>query len=193
MRRERDDEHQRFVNANKALNEATVRVVQLEARLKAAESKGPSVQEPSKRMGLTEGPPLSFPMDEARIREIVAEEMAKYSSATGSAVEVNFSRTLTEFNVSLNKEIIQVDEGSWIGKILARDLAGFFHEERGFGAIMGELERVYSASRTSGGTRDAVQKALEDLCAKGILERQQKANQWMYSASPEFKERVKKV
>mgnify|MGYP001121916875 FL=1 len=58
---------------------------------------------------------------------------------------------------------------------------------------MGELERVYSASRTSGETKDAVQKALEDLCAKGILERQQKANQWMYSASPEFKERVKKV
>jgi len=80
----------------------------------------------------------------------------------------------------------------WIGKLLARGLAGFFSEEQGFGSIMAELERVYSASRTSGGTRDAVQKALEELCAKGILERESKANQWMYKATPEFKERVKK-
>jgi len=58
---------------------------------------------------------------------------------------------------------------------------------------MSELERVYSASRTSGGTRDAVQKALEELCAKGILDRQQKASQWMYKATAEFKERVKKA
>jgi len=58
---------------------------------------------------------------------------------------------------------------------------------------MSELERVYSASRTSGGTRDAVQKALEGLCTKGILERESKANQWMYRASEQFKERVKKT
>jgi DNA-binding GntR family transcriptional regulator len=58
---------------------------------------------------------------------------------------------------------------------------------------MGELERVYSASRTSGGTRDAVQKALEELCAKGILEREQKAGQWMYKATVEFDDRVKKA
>ena len=56
---------------------------------------------------------------------------------------------------------------------------------------MSELERVYSASRASGGTRDAVQKAHEELCAKGILERESKANQWMYKATPEFKNRVR--
>jgi len=51
----------------------------------------------------------------------------------------------------------------WIGKLLAGGVAGFFSEEHGFGSIMSELERVYSASRTSGGTRDAVQKALESF------------------------------
>jgi len=102
-------------------------------------------------------------------------------------------RALGEFNVSVSREVLDIDESSWIGKLLARGLAGFFSEEQGFGAIMGELERVYSASRTSGGTRDAVQKALEELCAKGILERESKANQWMYKASEEFKERVRKA
>ena len=108
-------------------------------------------------------------------------------------VDVTLKRTLGEFNVSVNREVLDVDEDTWIGKLLARGLAGFFSEEQGFGAIMSELERVYSASRTSGGTRDAVQKALEELCAKGILDRQQKANQWMYMATAEFKERVKKA
>jgi len=81
----------------------------------------------------------------------------------------------------------------WIGKFLVRGLAGFFQEEQGFGSIMSELERVYSASRISGGTRDAVTKALEELYAKGILDRQQKANQWVYRESVELKERVKKA
>jgi len=142
--------------------------------------------------GFNEGTPLPVPLHEARIREIVAEELSAQSGSE-IPVAVNLKRTLTEFNVSFDKEVLEVDESRWIGKLLARGLAGFFQKEQGFGAIMGELERVYSASRTSGGTRDAVQKALEELCAKGILERQQKANQWMYSASPEFKERVKKV
>ena len=95
--------------------------------------------------------------------------------------------------LAVNREILEIDESMWIGKLLARGLAGFFQEEQGFGAIMSELERVYSASRTSGGTRDAVQKALEELCAKGILERESKANQWMYRASESFKERVRKA
>jgi len=160
----------------------------LAKELKELESK--RVEEPSKRIGPTEGPPIPFPPDEARIREIVREEL---SARSGMPVDVTLKRTLGEFNVSINKEVLEVDESSWIGKLLARGLAGFFQEEQGFGAIMNELERVYSASRTSGGTRDAVQKALEELCAKGILERESKANQWMYRASEEFKERVKKA
>jgi len=93
----------------------------------------------------------------------------------------------------VNREILEIDESMWIGKLLAGGAAGFFSEERGFGSIMSELERVYSASRTSGGTRDAVQKALEELCAKGILDRQQKANQWVYRESAAFNERVRKA
>ena len=130
--------------------------------------------------------------DEARVREIITEELSARSESEIS-VAVTLKRTLSEFNVSVNKEILDVDESSWIGKLLARGLAGFFSEEQGFGSIMGELERVYSASRTSGGTREAVQKALEELCAKGILERESKANQWMYRASEQFKERVRKA
>ncbi len=71
--------------------------------------------------------------------------------------------------------------------------AGFFDEPQGFGAIMSELERVYGLSRTSGGTRQSIQDALVDLCAKGILDRKSEANQWTYLATPEFKERVRKT
>ena len=92
----------------------------------------------------------------------------------------------------MKRENLEIDESMWTYKLLAGGVAGFFSEEQGFGAIMSELERVYSALRTSGWTGDAVQKALEELCAKGVLERESKANQWMYKATAEFKERVKK-
>ena len=131
-------------------------------------------------------------IDEARVREIVREELSA-QGGPGIPVDVTLKRTLGEFNVPVSREVLEVDESSWIGKLLARGLAGFLQEEQGFGAIMGELERVYSASRTSGGTREAVQKALEELCAKGILERESKANQWMYRTSEQFKERVRKA
>jgi len=41
-------------------------------------------------------------------------------------VAVNLKRTLDEFNVSVNREVLEVDESSWIGKLLTRGLARFF-------------------------------------------------------------------
>jgi hypothetical protein len=120
-----------------------------------------------------------------------AQAEAKLEPEKVIGVEATLKRKLTDFQVVVSKEKIEVDESSWTGKILARGLKGFFEEEKGFGAIMAELERVYSASKTSGGTRKAVQDSLDELCAKGILEREQKAGQWMYRATEEFKERVK--
>jgi len=108
-------------------------------------------------------------------------------------VEVTLRRKLTSFEVTVSKEVLDVDESSPTGKLLARGIKGFFDEAKGFGAVMGELERVYGLSRTSGGTRQSVQDALVDLCAKGILERKSEANQWMYLATPDFKERIRKT
>jgi len=185
LERELKAENQRFLSANKALTEAAAKIGQLEKQIEELKSR-------PREGKLTTAAPIVLPeiCDETKIREIVREEL---SARSGMPVDVTLKRTLGEFNVSISKEVLEADESSWIGKLLARGLAGFFSEEQGFGAIMGELERVYSASRTSGGTRDAVQKALEELCAKGILDRQQKANQWMYRASESFKERVKKA
>jgi len=159
----------------------------LAIKLKEVESRVRIPPAPSTAVGA-----IAPSIDETRIREIVREELSA-QGGPGIPVDVTLKRTLGEFNVSVSKEVLEVDESSWIGKLLARGVAGFFSEEQGFGAIMSELERVYSASRTSGGTRDAVQKALEELCAKGILERESKANQWMYKATEEFKERVKRA
>jgi len=175
----------------------------LATKLKDAESKISQLQEQLKKIPTPSQLPTALPtarqlptalptIDETRIREIVREELSA-GAGSGIPVDVTLKRALSEFNVSIDKEVLEVDESSWVGKILARGLAGFFQEEQGFGSIMSELERVYSASRTSGGTRDAVQKALEELCAKGILDRQQKANQWGYRESAGFKERVKKT
>ena len=80
-------------------------------------------------------------------------------------VEATLRRTLTSFNIAVNKEAL--DESSPTGKVLTRGLKSFFDEPKGFGAIMIELERVYGLSRTSGGTRQSVQEALVELCAKG--------------------------
>jgi hypothetical protein len=106
-------------------------------------------------------------------------------------VEVTLRRTLTDFKVSTNKEVLDVDETTPIGKLVARGADGFFKEPQGFGAVMSELERRYAVSRTSGGTRQAVQSALEELVIKGLLDRQMQENQWAYLATPEFAERVK--
>jgi len=106
-------------------------------------------------------------------------------------VEVKFKRVVTDVTVAINKEVLEADESTHLGKLLARGLDGFFDQPKAFGAIMGELERKYSISRTSGGSRQAVQSALEELVAKGILDRRQEQNQWMYFCSDSFKERVK--
>ena len=108
-------------------------------------------------------------------------------------VSVTLRRVVTDVNVAINKEVLDADESTWLGKLLARGIEGFFQEPEGFGAIMNELERKYAASKTSGGTRQAVQSALEDLVSKGILDRRSENNQWAYFATSEFTERVKRA
>ena len=107
------------------------------------------------------------------------------------SVEATLRRTLTKFDVITSKEVLDADEGTVTGKLLATGLRGFFSEGRGFGAIMGELERKYSVNRTSGGSRDSVREGLEELVAKDILDRHPENNQWVYSATEHFAERVR--
>jgi len=105
-------------------------------------------------------------------------------------VEVTLRRTLTNFKVSTNKEVLDVDESSWEGKILARGLDGFFKDPRRLGGVITELVRRYDVS-DSGGNRESVGKALAMLVSKGILDRQGTPAQWQYSESPEFRDRVR--
>jgi|GEM_PF-6063970 len=51
---------------------------------------------------------------------------------------------------------------------------------------MAELECKYANLRTSWGSRQSAQSALEELVAKGILDRKQEQNQWIYFASDSF-------
>jgi hypothetical protein len=69
------------------------------------------------------------------------------------------------FNVQGSKEILNVDESTNTGKLLARGPYGFFDQPKGFGAIIGELERKCSIPRTSGGSTQSVQSALKELVA----------------------------
>jgi len=163
-------------------------------RLKEAESsiiKRESLEESSKRMGFTEGPPLPVPMDETRIREIVREELSA-RSGSGIPVDVALKRTISEFNVSTSREVLEADETSWEGKLLACGLKGLFDEPKGIGKIMQELVRRYNVG-DSGGNRTTVNDRLAMLVTKGILDRRQESGQWVYLATPEFKERVKKA
>ena len=93
--------------------------------------------------------------------------------------------------MTVNKEIIDIDESSWEGKILARGLDDFFQEPRSIGKIMSELVRKYSIA-DGGGNRETVNDRLAMLVSKGILDRKQEKKQWVYFATPEFSERVRK-
>jgi hypothetical protein len=91
----------------------------------------------------------------------------------------------------VDKEVLDIDESSWEGKILARGVDGFFQEGKGIGKIMAELVRRYNVG-DSGGNRTTVNDRLGMLVSRGILDRKQEAGQWVYLESPEFAERVRK-
>jgi len=164
----------------------------LATKLKNAESKIVQLQEQLKKIPSPSQLPTALPtIDETRIREIVREELSA-QTGSGIPVDVTLKRTLSEFNVSVNKEKFEVDESSWEGKLLARGLEGFFDEPKGIGKIMQELVRRYDVG-DSGGNRTTVNDRLGMLVAKGILDRRQESGQWIYFATEEFKERVKKA
>jgi len=147
----------------------------------------------------SKGKPAALPsictqvLDEVQIREIVKDEVSKVlSQGSGALVDITLKRTLSEFNVSVNKEKFEVDESSWEGKLLARGLEGFFDEPKGIGKIVQELVRRYNVG-DSGGNRTTVNDRLAMLVDKGILDRRQESGQWVYFATEEFKERVKKA
>jgi len=52
-------------------------------------------------------------------------------------------------------------------------LDGFIDEPKTLGGIMAELECKYVILRTSCGSRQSAQSTLEELVAKGILDRKQ--------------------
>ena len=56
---------------------------------------------------------------------------------------------------------------------------------------MAELVRKYSIA-DGGGNRETVNDRLVMLVSKGILDRMQEKKQWVYFATPEFSERVRK-
>ena len=108
------------------------------------------------------------------------------------AVDATLHRTLTSFNVTTNTEVLDADESTVRGKLLATGLRGFFQERRKFADVMGELNRKYSINLTSGGSRDSVRSELEVLVAKDILDRQgDAAHGWEYIATSRFTERVR--
>lgn len=103
---------------------------------------------------------------------------------------VKVHRASLFFEVITSKEVFDIEESSWEGKILARGVEGFFKEPKGIGRIMQELVRRYNVG-DSGGNRTTVNDRLAMLVSKGILDRHQEQNQWLYFESPEFAERVR--
>ena len=108
------------------------------------------------------------------------------------AVAATLHRTLETFNVVTNKEVLDADESTVRGKLLATGLRGFFQERRKFADVINELNRKYSINPASGGSRDAIRSELEILVGKDILDRQgDAAHGWEYIATPRFTERVR--
>jgi hypothetical protein len=108
------------------------------------------------------------------------------------AVEVTLKKTLTKFNVASNTEVLEADESTSIGRLLATGLRGFFKTPQGWGAIVDEQERKYAVNiKNSGGAKKSLQSALDELVVKDILDRKIQEKQWAYFETPHFAERVK--
>ena len=106
-------------------------------------------------------------------------------------VEATLHRTLIKFNVATNKEVLDADESTPIGRLLATGLRGFFKQPQGWGAIIDEQERKYAVNiKNSGGAKKSLQTALEELVSKDILDRKVQEKQWVYFETPHFTERV---
>jgi len=101
-----------------------------------------------------------------------------------------YRHTAGPFQVSVDHEVVEANENDWTGKILVLGSEGFFDEGKGIDKIMGELVRRYNIT-DSGGNRSTVDQRLDELVAKGILDRKSEANQWICFATPEFEERVR--
>ena len=87
--------------------------------------------------------------------------------------------------MALIKEILDVDESSWEGKILGRGLEWFFREPKGIGKITAELVRRYNVG-DNGEDRTTINNRLVMLVRKGLLDHKHEAGQWEYFATTEF-------
>lgn len=123
----------------------------------------------------TSGLPLTISADEAKEVQVKAK----------------LRRTLTEFNVATSTEVLDADESTPIGRLLASGLRGFFQTEQDIDAISAEIQRKYSITANSGGNKAVYQKALEKLVAKDILDRRDNNGAWVYKATGHFTERVR--
>ena len=133
----------------------------------------------------------SIPAEGAAENSVASPKPEALTSLEGTTGLV-IKRTLTDLKVDINHEVLEVDESTWEGKICAIGLTDFFADGKGIGKIMGELVRRYNVS-DSGGNRTTVNDRLAMLVSKGILDRRSEQNQWMYSESPEFADRVKEA
>lgn len=121
-----------------------------------------------------------------------AEIISRPEQGPAIPVDVTLRRKLADFKVEVDREVLTADESSWEGKILARGLEHFFDEPQGIGKIMGEPVRRYGVGE-SGGNRTTVGTRLVMLVSKGVLDRKQEKGQYMYFATPEFRDRVKEA
>jgi len=171
----------------KEIEQLQGQVVTLQRQLDEAKILRPLLDEARKRLRELQAAP-EFKTTPA----LPAENIVQPEQGPAIPVEVTLRRKLADFKVEVDREVLTVDESSWEGKILARGLDGFFNDPQGIGKIMGELVRRYGISE-SGGNRTTVGTRLTMLVSKGILDRRQEGKQWVYLATPEFRDRVKRA
>lgn len=99
-----------------------------------------------------------------------------------SEVAVNVQGTLTEFNVTKTREVLNATDKDVQGQILLLAAEGWFKEKKRISTIQKELHRAFN-SRPRTGT---VETNLGGLVAKGILDRERSsAGGWLYWLKPE--------
>jgi len=110
----------------------------------------------------------------------------------GSSVvpsEVIVGQEIPQVTVSVKKPVVETDEGNWRGRLIILIAKGYFDEPRRLTPIRERLQQDYGQMPNAA----LISNELVELLKMHLLVREQQAGQWVYTAYPGAKERIKKA
>jgi hypothetical protein len=108
------------------------------------------------------------------------------TASTTVETTVKATQTLTHFNITVQKEVLEATDKDVRGQILLLAAKGSLDQHRRITAVRDELKRSYDSSPRPG----TLESTLAELVTKGILDRERTGTSWEYWLPPEAKKRI---